>query len=80
MELRGFEPLTSAVPSAACLTSSSLPFVGGSSATSAHSWSPLGNAGSSVRHPASASNVSPVSTRIAWLPVAASKRRAITAT
>ena len=41
MELRGFEPLTSAVPSAACLTSSSLPFVGGSSATSAHSWSPL---------------------------------------
>jgi hypothetical protein len=41
VELRGFEPLTSAVPSAARLTSSSLPFVGGSSATSAHSWSPL---------------------------------------
>jgi hypothetical protein len=28
VELRGFEPLTSAVPSAARLTSSSLPFVG----------------------------------------------------
>jgi hypothetical protein len=34
-ELRGFKPLTSAVQAPACLTGSSLPFLDGSSATSA---------------------------------------------
>ena len=36
VELRGFEPLTSAVQASARLTGSSLPFLGGSLATSAH--------------------------------------------
>jgi hypothetical protein len=77
VERRGFEPLTSAVQAPARLTGSSLPFL-------------VGDVGDSWNRPlaqrlfqpcvASASNVSPVSTRTAWLPVAASKRRTITST
>jgi hypothetical protein len=54
------------------LTGSSLPFLGGSSATARVGLSPTPVPAPCV---ASASNVSPVSTRTAWLPVAASKRR-----
>jgi hypothetical protein len=68
VERRGFEPLASAVQAPARLTGSSLPFLGGSLATSA-------TVGAALAPPvpapcvASASNVSPVSTRTAWLPV-----------
>jgi hypothetical protein len=77
VELRGFEPLTSAVQAPARLTGSSLPFLGGSSATAGVGPSPTRVPAPCV---AGASNVSPVSTRTAWLPVAASKRRTITST
>jgi hypothetical protein len=74
----GFEPLTSAVQVPARLTGSSLPFLGGSSATSATGGAGLSPTPVPAPCVASASNVSTVSTRTAWLPVAASKRRTIT--
>jgi hypothetical protein len=81
VELRGFEPLTSAVPSAARLTSRQPPvhrrLVGDVGAQLEPS---LGQRRLQRTAPLERLNVSPVSTRIAWLPVAASKRRAITAT
>jgi hypothetical protein len=79
-KLRGFEPLTSAVQAPARLTGSSLPFLGGSSATSATAGAGISPTRVPAPCVASASNVSPVSTRTAWLPVAASKRRTITST
>ena len=59
------QPLTSAVRAPACLTGSNLPFHGGSSATAGAGLSPTPVPAPCV---AGASNVSPVSTRTAWLP------------
>ena len=69
----GFEPLISAVQAPARLTGSSLPFLSGSSATSATAGAGLSPTPVPAPCVANASNVSPVSTRTAWLPVAASK-------
>ena len=67
VERRGFEPLTSAVQAPARLTGSSFPFLGGSSATSATAGAGLSPTPVPAPCVASASNVSPVSTRTAWL-------------